>query len=52
MQLAQPRELKAKLAEEYWQVRLLCATIAGEASTCGERARELGRKARERNNTE
>jgi hypothetical protein len=30
-QLAQARELEAKLAEEYQQVRLLRATIAGEA---------------------
>jgi hypothetical protein len=29
-------------------VRLLRATIAGEASARGERARELGRQARER----
>jgi hypothetical protein len=47
-QLAQARELEAKLAEEYRQVRLLRATIAGEASARGERARELGRQARER----
>jgi hypothetical protein len=32
-------------------VRLLRAPIAGEASARGERARELGRKARERINT-
>jgi hypothetical protein len=51
-QLAQARELKAKLAEEYWQVRLMCATIVGEASARGERACELGRQARERINTD
>jgi hypothetical protein len=45
-QLAQARELEAKLAEEYRAVRLLRASIAGEASACGERARELGRQAR------
>jgi hypothetical protein len=42
-QLAQARELEAKLAEEYRTVRLLRASIAGEASACGELARELGR---------
>jgi hypothetical protein len=42
-QLAQARELEAKLAEEYRTLRLLRASIAGEASTRGERARELGR---------
>jgi hypothetical protein len=47
MQLAQARELEAKLAEEYHAVRLLRASIAGEASARGERARELGRQARE-----
>jgi hypothetical protein len=52
VQLAQVRELKAKLAEEYWQVRLMCATITGEASARGECARELGRQARERINTD
>jgi hypothetical protein len=41
-------ELEAKLAEEYRQVRLLCATIAGEASTRGERVCELGRQTRKR----
>jgi hypothetical protein len=41
-------ELEAKLAEEYWKVRLLRAIIAGEASARGEHARELGRQARER----
>jgi hypothetical protein len=49
-QLAQARELEAKLAEEYRAVRLLRASIAGEASARGERARELGRQARERLN--
>jgi hypothetical protein len=43
VQLAQARELEAKLAEEYRTVRLLRASIAGEASARGERARELGR---------
>jgi hypothetical protein len=38
-QLAQARELEAKLAEEYRAVRLLRASIAGEASARGERAR-------------
>jgi hypothetical protein len=47
-QQAQARELEAKLAEEYRQVRLLCATIAGESSAHGERVRELGSYARER----
>jgi hypothetical protein len=41
-QLAQARELEAKLAEEYRTVRLLRASMAGEASARGERARELG----------
>jgi hypothetical protein len=47
MQLAQARELVAKLAEEYRTVRLLRASIAGEASARGERACELGKQARE-----
>jgi hypothetical protein len=47
-QLAQARELEAKLAEEYHAVQLLRASIAGEASACGERARQLGKQARER----
>jgi hypothetical protein len=42
-QLAQARELEAKLAEEYRAVRLLRASITGEASARGECARELGR---------
>jgi hypothetical protein len=42
-QLAQARELEAKLAEEYRTVRLLRASMAGEASARGERARELGK---------
>jgi hypothetical protein len=45
--LAQAHELEAKLAEEYRAVRLLRASIAGEASARGERARELGRQARD-----
>jgi hypothetical protein len=52
VQLAQARELEAKLAEEYRIVRLLRASIAGEASARGERARELGKQARERINAD
>jgi hypothetical protein len=51
-QLAQARKLEAKLAEEYRTVRLLRASMAGEASTRGERARELGRQARDRINAD
>jgi hypothetical protein len=51
-QLAEARELEAKLAEEYRAVRLLRASIAGEASACGERARELGKQTRERINVD
>jgi hypothetical protein len=51
-QLAQARELEAKLAEEYRTVRLLRASIAGEASARGEHARELGRQARNRINAD
>jgi hypothetical protein len=51
-QLAQARELEAKLAEEYRTVRLLHASMAGEASTRGERARELGKQARDRINAD
>jgi hypothetical protein len=51
-QLAQAHELEANLAEEYRAVRLLRASIAGEASAHGERARELGRQARDRINTD
>jgi hypothetical protein len=51
-QLAQARELEAKLAEEYCTVRLLHATITKEASAHGERARELGRQARDRINAD
>jgi hypothetical protein len=51
-QLAQTRELKAKLVEEYRQVRLMRATITGEASARGERKRELGRQARKHINTD
>jgi hypothetical protein len=50
--LAQARELEAKLAEEYRAVRLLRASIAGEASARGEHARELGRQARDRINAD
>jgi hypothetical protein len=49
-QVAQARELEAKLAEEYRTVRLLCASMAGEASARSERARELGKLARDRIN--
>jgi hypothetical protein len=51
-QLAQARELEAKLAEEYHAVRLLQASIAGEASARSECARELGKQARERINVD
>jgi hypothetical protein len=51
-QLDQARELEAKLAEEYRVVRLLRASIAEEASTRFERARELGKQARVRINTD
>jgi hypothetical protein len=51
-QLAQARELEAKLAEEYRMVRLLRASMAGEASAHGERARELGIQARDRINAD
>jgi hypothetical protein len=52
VQLAQARELEAKLAEEYRTVRLLRASITGEASARGERARKLDRQARDRINTD
>jgi hypothetical protein len=42
-QLAQARELEAKIAEEYRAVRLLRTSIAAEASARGERARKLGK---------
>jgi hypothetical protein len=51
-QLAQACELEAKLAEEYRMVRLLRASMAGEASARGERARELGIQARDRINAD
>jgi hypothetical protein len=51
-QLAQAHELEAKLAEEYQTVRLLRASMAGEASARGERARELGIQARDRINAD
>jgi hypothetical protein len=51
-QLAQARELEAKLAEEYRTVRLLRASMAGEGSARSERARELGIQARDRINTD
>jgi hypothetical protein len=50
VQLAEARELEAKLAEEYHAVQLLRASITGEASARGECARELGKQARERIN--
>jgi hypothetical protein len=50
--LDQARELEAKLAEEYRAVRLLRASIIGEASARSERVRELGRQAREHINTD
>jgi hypothetical protein len=51
-QLAEARELEAKLAEEYHMVWLLRTSITGEASARGERARELGRQARDRINAD
>jgi hypothetical protein len=45
VQLAQARELEAKLAEEYRPVRLLRASIAGKASVRSEHTREFGRQA-------
>jgi hypothetical protein len=51
-QLAQARELEAKLAKEYRTVRLLRASMAGEASARGECARELGKQARDRINAD
>jgi hypothetical protein len=51
-QLAQARELEAKLAEEYRTVRLLRASFAGEASAHDERTRELGTQARDRINAD
>jgi hypothetical protein len=51
-QLSQACELEAKLAEEYRVVRLLRASIAGEASAHGERVHELGKPARERINAD
>jgi hypothetical protein len=47
VQLAQACDLEAKLVEEYRAVRLLRASIAGEASARSERVRELGRQARD-----
>jgi hypothetical protein len=52
VQLAQARELEAKLAEEYRAVRLLRATIAGEASVRGECLREHDNQAREHINAD
>jgi hypothetical protein len=51
-QLAQARELEAKPVEEYRTVRLLRASMVGEASARGERVRELGIQARDRINTD
>jgi hypothetical protein len=42
--LAQARELEAKLAKEDHAVRLLRASIAGEASAHGIRVHELGKQ--------
>jgi hypothetical protein len=52
VQLAQVRELEAELAEEYHTVRLLRASIAGEASARGERACELRKQGRDRINAD
>jgi hypothetical protein len=43
---------RSQTREEYRAVRLLCASIVGEASVRGERARELSKQARERINTD
>jgi hypothetical protein len=51
-QLAQARELEAKLAEEYRTVRLLRASMVGKASARGERVRELGIQVRDRINAD
>jgi hypothetical protein len=51
-QLAQARKLEAKLVEEYRTVRLLRASMAGEASARGESVRELGIQARDRINAD
>jgi hypothetical protein len=51
-QLAQACELEAKLAEEYRAMRVLGASIAGEASARCECVRELGKQARERINAD
>jgi hypothetical protein len=51
-QLAQTRELEAKLAKEYRTVQLLRASMAGEASARGERVRELDIQARDRINAD
>jgi hypothetical protein len=50
-QLAQARELEAKLAEEYRTMRLLRASMAVEASARGD-VRELGIQARDRINAD
>jgi hypothetical protein len=50
--LAQARELEAKLAEEYRTVRPLRASMAGEASVRGERARELDKQAHDHINAD
>jgi hypothetical protein len=51
-QLAQAREPEAKLVEEYRTVRLLRASMVGEASARGERARELGKLVHDRINAD
>jgi hypothetical protein len=50
--LAQARELEAKLAEEYRMVRLLRASMAGEAFARSGRVRELGIQACDRINAD
>jgi hypothetical protein len=52
MQLDQACELEAKLAEEYHAVRLIRASIAGEASTHCECVRDLGKQACEGTNVD
>jgi hypothetical protein len=51
-QLAQARALEAKFTEEYRAVRLLHATIIGEASARSERVCELGKQAWEHINAD
>jgi hypothetical protein len=51
-QLAQARELEAKLAEEYRTMWFLHASMAEEASVRDDRVRELGIQARDRINAD